>query len=333
MTAAATVEQVIAAASSVAAASADRAANFAQAATAIFLAGVPPDIANPDKPTQIIDPSNLPDLNALLDQDLTPLFTSTYDTKYRDLIEKLKAEFLEYINTHFPDLDAELASLSDNLMGVVNGNNSLMLSPATEQALLDRHADRADKQLLRTEEEINTYWSGRGFLIPQGIQDQQLVESRTEVQLGIISQSREIAVEQMKLEIENIKFGLTTLLTQKMQAIAAAAQYISVLGRTATDAAQYTAQLMDSKRLYADLATKYYDVYVTLAQLLLRYDEIRINKDLQIFKVGVDADQALVSTKVGAAIAAAGAMGDIAAAAYGSQNSIATIAHETQATE
>lgn len=331
MTAEATVEATINAARAEATSLSSQAQNLAQQAASVFLSGVQPTLHEATAPEQIIDPDNLPDLKALIETDFGPVFSSGYDLKYRELIERLKLEFTTYLDDYFPDLASEVEQLSDRMMAVVDGSNPLMLSAATQQALLDRHADAANKQLRRTETEINEYWASRGWSMPQGVQVNQLADTRTEVALGISAQSRDIMIRQMELEIENVKFALTTLMGQKMQAIVGAAQYIGVLGRSAADAATYSSQLVNSKQIFNGLATKYYDTYVNMAQLLLQYDELEINKDLRLYGVGVDADVALVSTKVGAAVGAANAVGSIASAAWGSQNSFASIGHETSA--
>lgn len=333
MTAESTVSATINDARNQAASLSDKAVSLAEQATSIFYQGVPPDIHEATPPEQIIDPDNLPDLTELLNTDLGPLFTAGYDLKYRELMDRLKLEFTTYLDDYFPDLASEVVQLSDRMMAVVDGSNPLMLSASTQQALLDRHADASNKQLRRTETEITEYWSSRGWDMPQGMQAGQLAEARSEVAMGISAQSRDIMIRQMELEIDNVKFALTTLMGQKMQSIIAAAQYIGVLGRAAGDAATYSSQLVNAEQQFNGLATKYYDTYVSMAQLLLQYDEMEINKDLRQYGIGVDGDTTLISTKVGGANAAARAVGDIAAAAWGSQNSFASIGHETTSTD
>lgn len=69
--------------------------------------------------------------------------------------------------------------------------------------------DRENRAGSKLIEEINSEWSNRGFQLPQGVQTAQIQEVYQNLQSTSADRSRDIAIRESDLAIENLKFAVT----------------------------------------------------------------------------------------------------------------------------
>lgn len=190
-----------------------------------------------------------------------------------------------------------------------------------------------DKELLRAEQEIVDTFAVRGFPVPPGMLTRAIEEAKQKV-----LEAKGNAVSQLTID-------------RAQRGFEAAKHYIAVFRDLQTQTQnyflQYLQQVLDARKSTSDDMKFLIDAIVSLRQVLIgvlnhanQMNELLLREAIAEEELGntkqklaVDEFQARINARVEAAISAARAMGDLAAAAVGSQNTMATIAHETIARE
>jgi len=78
------------------------------------------------------------------------------------------------------------------------------LTPEVEDAIWNRDLERNEQALMDSVDKVTTNWAKRGFPLPDGLLAHSIAELQKEYMNRRIDRSREIAVEQAKLEQSNI---------------------------------------------------------------------------------------------------------------------------------
>jgi hypothetical protein len=82
------------------------------------------------------------------------------------------------------------------------------IPPQIWESIWARDNDRENRAGEKQITEINEEWSGRNFQLPQGVQVARVDEVRQNIQSDANSRSRDIAIQEAQLEIENLKFAV-----------------------------------------------------------------------------------------------------------------------------
>lgn len=101
---------------------------------------------------------------------------------------------------------ALIDSMNARLLDFVNGA-STGLTPAVEDAIWARMRDRNNVEYARKRDNARRSWSAAGFELPDGFIDARINLAEREVQASQLTASRDVAIEQAKLEIENFRFS------------------------------------------------------------------------------------------------------------------------------
>jgi len=104
--------------------------------------------------------------------------------------------------------DSDLLVNTVALVETFNQGGVVIPDPIWE-ALWAKDNDRENRAGEKLIEEINSEWSSRGFQLPQGVQVAQIAEVRQEIQSTAAGRSRDIAIKEADLHIENLKFAVT----------------------------------------------------------------------------------------------------------------------------
>jgi len=265
-------------------------------------------------------------------QDLGQLFENFLDGDRAKLEGVVTSELKTFLDTYYPDYVGQMQNLIGWLDNAIT-NGGTGLPAAIEQQLWDRARGREDAQALRGEEEVNTTFAARGWTLPQGAQVARIDEARQQVLNKNASLSRDVAIEQAKLEQSNVHFAVQGEISLKSNVMSSAIQYVGEKLRAAGQATEDAGALVAAEKRLYDTSLEFFRAQEANAELLMKYEELRSNIQLTENENAINAFNAQVHNRVNGAVAAAKAMGEIAAAALGSQNSNATIAHDTQSTQ
>ena len=99
-------------------------------------------------------------------------------------------------------LDCIIARISDFCEGGVG------IPDAVWEAIWAKDNDRENRAGTKLITEVNEEWSSRGFQLPQGVQVAQIQEIQQKLQSTAAGRSRDIAIRESDLAIENLRFAV-----------------------------------------------------------------------------------------------------------------------------
>lgn len=153
-----------------------------------------PTIVLPDDPTlEDITLPSVPTLNLPTFTATLPGFDLTAPSDTFDYTYEAYAAQLPGLITKVQEMLAGGTGLPDEIW------NSLWA----------RARERGDMDAARAIEEATEEWSARGFSLPNGVLDKKIATARQQNQNASSELSREIAIKQADMEVENIRFAVT----------------------------------------------------------------------------------------------------------------------------
>ena len=262
------------------------------------------------------------------DIDLGELMDMASDGNIIYFTEKLSEEFTRFVNSWFPDYGVNIDTLQARLNEMLSG--SRMLPELIENAIFERGRSRITKDYLALTQSVSAEMAGRGFTLPDGVMAARLDEAKFAGHGAVAGFSRDVAIRQAEIAIENLRFAMDMAYKHRQDAINAAIQYVGSIMTTILDRGVQKAQLiLDAKRALWDASTRYYATMVDNGRLLLGYEELLQARSVEIARVMADIAKHDTGRYTDGAAAAASAMANVAGSALSSLNTISNLTHET----
>ena len=241
-----------------------------------------------------------------------------------------------------PELIGDLANRFNSTFGFASEINSLSNSllsnlynltygvPAEiESQIRARAEDALARQSIQAEQDIIASTAARGFPMPPGIVSKQIEKTQEEAIRAKAGTTRDVYVNQAERAFNatsvyiqaynQLQSTVTGNFVNYLNAVASARNDMESTVRTITDAIV--------KLRGAVIAS--YSFAVQEKDLLLREAVARGELTMEQRKIDLENFKSTATNTATAAMAAARTMGDLAAAAVGSQNTMATIAYQT----
>lgn len=295
-------------------------ADAAQTAASTVITALP-EIPSPQEPDIEIPPFSNPN------QDLSADFTDAYDTAFGEFGPDFATAFAAFLTTHYPSF-ASLAAVETWIVDTIEDGGTGM-NADIENAIWARARERELVEASRQRAEINRAWAARGFSLPPGMLVAQEAMIDQDVANKTSTHSRDVAIKQAEIEIENVRFAVQQGAQLRVAVMNSALDYMRAFMRPWELAIEKAKALVESKRLLWQSSAAYYDALIRAEALHLQYDELRIRRGVEGGRLAVEQITSLVRERVNAAMSAAEAMGNAAAAAMGSNVSLGQIAHQT----
>lgn len=202
-----------------------------------------------------------------------------------------------------------LNSVSSRLTTMLAGGTGL--PPSIEQAIWDRGRAREDVIAKKATQEAYEEFASRGFALPSGALAGRVAEVWQKNREAGSTFSRDVAIKQAELEVENLKYSVTTGIQLEGQLMTYSGQY----AQRALDAAKTTVQVaIDIFNAQISLYNARLQAYQTEAQVYkeliqaetIRLEQYRLEIDaqkligeinmqaIQIYKTRIDALMAAV---------------------------------------
>jgi len=329
MSAEAMVEGIITNAKDLSNEKADDATRFAEEAqTAAITVTTLPD------PTLIgyYEPDN-PGFDFRTDQDLS----GDYARRMAESLAAFGADFLakfnDFIATYFPN---ELGCLRDEVDAwlcetIQNGGQGLPL--AVEQAIVARGADRAAATYVAQSQLAAEAWAARGFSLPSGILLNLQEQADKAYRDDVAQLNRDTAIRQAELNLDTLKFAIEKAISLRLSAIDAAINYVKLQAEAINSAIRDASEYVNAHKILWGQAVQYFEALIRLSALRTEVDKANAENTLRNNTNFVALVNGNTNARVHAAISAANAMGEIAAAALGAQNTLAHIGNTTTTTK
>jgi len=192
---------------------------------------------------------------------------------YRDELIAILAGLLnDFYNEYFPiTSDGYDPAIAWIVNTITNGGTGI--PSAIEDQIWQRARTRIITEGSRAEAQLTSGYAAKGFTLPPGVMNKGIKEIRHAQLATLGEQSTDIAVKQIEIEIENIKFAVEKGLETRIAAIGAANDYIRAMAL----APEIATKLADTdSNVQARLMSATADMY----RARLSRDELVLNSEL-----------------------------------------------------
>lgn len=245
------------------------------------------------------------------------------------VIAQLAMLYDGYMSKYFPDETGYLLRAQEWICNTIQYGGT-GISPVVERQIWDRERSRTLSELARNEAEAYTLWAGRGFPLPPGMLANQLSMIRLDAAGKIAQASRDMAIKQMEIEIENVKFAVSEAIKLYGSAVGAAGDYLKALSIGPTSAMQVIPSITDSQSRLISAATDSYRASISVDELRLKASMTPAQWEQDARIKNGDWLTQQIKIEVDAAIAAAQSVGTQAAAALNGLHANTGVTNNTQ---
>lgn len=231
-----------------------------------------------------------------------------FNTTSSRIIGDLANRFATFFRDYFP-VGPEVSAAYNWLLRAINGSTGIPTH--VEDQIWQRDRARVLQDVRRTGEEVVSAFASRGFPLPPGAMQHQL-HLTNQIGLEKIAQaSRDTAIKQVEIAIENARFAVQQVLDYRIKAIQAAADYIKALALGPQIAAQLATSSADAQAKLISAASSYYDSRIRAGALALdaekfeqslKLDAAKTNATLRLDAAKVNAVQAFDLAKTNATL-------------------------------
>jgi hypothetical protein len=257
--------------------------------------------------------------------DLGTLFNQEANNDFNALGPDYIAKFTGYLGTYFPSVGACLATNTDNWICnmILNGGNGL--PDAIVNMIWQRAREEIAKDIAARRDNAYSEMSSRGFTSPPGALNYQLMQLDQEAISKNSSVARDTAVKNIEIQIENVRFAVGKAIEIRMEAAKLAIEYVRTYIKAYDSATERARAMVQARFWFFGAINAYYDAFSRIEALDVEVRKTNVEGFRFDNKLFVEAAYDSTKTKVEAALSAAQALGAMAAAAIGAQNSLAYI--------
>ena len=272
-------------------------------------------IAPPDSAAGFAVAAVEPDIPTVNDSSID------YEVRLQEIVDLLAGQLASFFANYYPLVNDAFDEGTAWLVNTItNGGTGINANIENQSWQRDRERIIADGR--RIENQIVTGFAAKGIMLPAGPMVYQIADARFNGQGEIGKASTAKAVEQLRMEIETIKFAVEQALKSRFAAMQAAADYIRAV-------ATAPASAVDVASINSDAQAKMVSAYANLYNVRLERDRIVLNSKLaemesrdEIYKHRRTNATANSQVDVQALSAAADTLARTASAALASLNSI-----------
>jgi hypothetical protein len=277
---------------------------------AITLAGSPPTMA----PAQLAFTPNVIEPPVDIPTTAVGPNTQIFETIWHSVVNDLVDKFSGFITTYFPDDSQYLQATEAWLVKAINEGGTGIPAHIEDQ-IWQRDRARILGEALRAEDDALSSWAARRFPLPPGQATYQVFNLRQDAQNKIANASRDTAVKQIEIEIGNIKHATEQSVKLYSAAMTAAGEYIKALATGSDIGVRFATSITEAQAKLISSAADYYRARISVEELKLKAIQPNAEYDQASRVQNLASVNTNIHEKVGAAVAAAQALGTQAAAA------------------
>jgi hypothetical protein len=253
--------------------------------------------------------------------DITTDIYRVFQDGFSQFKPEMKEALAEYIAQFFPD--CVYATTNDWICNtVLYGGTGI---PADIEAQIWQRARARDTiEAAKLRDTAVLQFASRGFSLPSGALSARLLEIEQDASNKSSTISRDVAIKQAELEIENIKFAVSEGVKVRTSVLAAIADYVKAY-LTPIDQANTRADIMArSKGVLMNSAADYYRAMIAEAELVFKEQNANLDADVALSTSYNSASQQFASTVAQISSASVSALSSAAGQAAGSAMSLAS---------
>jgi hypothetical protein len=273
----------------------------------------PPTVVEPDHESFLADPTLWVSIESTSQQFLDWMF------KGGGASEKLTALLTAFLAAHFP-MDSYDVGVSWINSAIVSGGTGI--PPAVEDQIWQRARDRISVDNQKALNAAAAEFASRGMPLPPGALAAQAQQLRLDGLQKGADLSRDVAIRQAEIEIENIKFAVSEAMKMRYAAMKAATDYIGALVGLSGNIIQSNRHVGNIQADLINASANFYNARIHLAELQLRATTATTELALKQEEIGLEQLKAQISGTVQGAVGGASAMGHAVSAALSALNAI-----------
>ena len=254
--------------------------------------------------------------------------TYTYDSQLDKLVALLSSQLAGFFTTYYPLASDAFDEATNWLINsITNGGTGVNANIEDQAWQRDRERIIADGQ--RIEGQVTVGYAAKNIMLPAGSMLKKIEQARYEAagRIGISSTSQ--AIDQLKREVETVRFSIDQAIRSRQMAMGAAADYIRAIA-SAPDAAVRVAELnTDVQAKMMSAASQWYGARLDRDKIVLSSKLAEMESGIDIYKHRRDNATQNDEVKIKALAAAAEVFARTASAALSSLNSIASTAQNS----
>jgi hypothetical protein len=248
-----------------------------------------------------------------------------YDSTYNRILADLTGKFESFFATYFPNECDYLAGAQQWLCDVLTRGGT-GIKPAVEDQMWQRDRSRVLQDVRRAGEEVVSTFASRGFPLPPGAMQHQLNLTQQAGLEKVAQASRDVAIKQAEIEIENIRFAVQQALDYRIKGIAAAADYMKAMALGPEIAMRLATSSADAQARLISAASQYYSNRIRIEEIKLDVAKSNAALTLDAGKVSAGALMDAIRNKANTVASVAQSLGQQAAAALNAVHASAAVA-------
>jgi hypothetical protein len=189
------------------------------------------------------------------------------------------------------------------------------MNPQVEDMIWQRDRARVLKDAARQEEEVINSYAARGFPLPPGAMAAALDRVRADSYDKIAQASRDVAIKQAEIEIENVRFAVEQAIKLYSSLMGALGDFIKAMVSSAQMGSQLIPSVTDSQSKLISAASEYFRARIACQELLLRHLTTESGFKQEMNKENQDANLQAMKMRIDAALEAAKSLAMQASAA------------------
>jgi hypothetical protein len=250
--------------------------------------------------------------------------TLTYEAQLERLMAILTAQLAAFFTEYYPLATDAFDEATNWLVNAITVGGT-GISPAVEEQIWQRARDRIIADGARVEADTMSEFADRGFSLPSGTLVSKLQELRFEQLAKSQDISRDIAADQAKMEVENVRFAVDLAIKSRLQALDAAANYLRATLSGADVASRVAGLNSDARSRMVAATAELYRARIARDEVAMKVPMANTDKSVQLSTANMDGFYKGVANRVQATMSAADVYGRSAAAALASLNSVASV--------
>lgn len=265
-------------------------------------------------PASISTDVSVTEPGVLIPSEAAGIDTTFYDAMVQDAIDKLSNLFNVYVDTYFPTNDATL-TYTENWLQQALTTGGTGIDQTLEEQFYENDRARIQRETARQVDEATNLFASKRFPIPPGFLNGTITRIQNSSLQELSKSSREIALKQVQIEIENVRFALEQAVKLRQIALSTAGDYIKALASSITVAQNLAVTQADAQNGLINAAANFYRARIEAKDLALKKDKVNADYEQEEERVEFEGDMKLIGHKVEALVAAANAIAHQAAAA------------------
>lgn len=247
--------------------------------------------------------------------------TLTFEAQRDKIIALLSDQMADFFIRYYPLANDAFDEATAWLVNTITSGGT-GISAAVEDQIWQRARDRVVQDGQRAESQVLNDFASRGFSLPSGVMAARLQEIRFE-QLGKTQElSRDAAIKQADMTVENVRLAVDLAIRSRTMAMQAAADYIrGLMGGTDT-AARVAAINSDAKARMMGATADLYRARLSRDEIAMKIPLANADINTRAQEVNMTGFYKGIDARVAAAGHAADVYGKAAQAALSSLSAI-----------